>query len=282
MNVARVLRLPNGISTRILDSGGAGPTVILIHGLANSIEIWDRVLPRLAERCRVIAFDLPGFGKADRPDAPYDATFFAAQLEALMDALGIVRGHLVGSSLGASLIVRFSERNLARIDSTVLAAPGGFGRYAHPLMRLPALPIIGYQLGRPTRLNNALTIRLAMCDQRNATRDLIRLTNVHARIPGSHRAFVRTLRSGVGPFGVRDRDSFARLARALDRPTLVLWGRQDRVFGCAQSERAAALMPQAEIVLVDRCGHYPQWEQPEAFVAAFERHIGLKGGNAPA
>jgi pimeloyl-ACP methyl ester carboxylesterase len=274
MNAAHRLRLPNGLSTRVLDTGGDGPIVILVHGLANSIEIWGRVLPRLTASCRILAFDLPGFGQADRPDAAYDSGFFAAQLEALMDGLGIARAHLVGSSLGASLIVRFSERNLHRIDSAVLAAPGGFGRYAHPLMRIPALPIVGYPLGRPTHLNNLLTLRLAMHDRRNVTPDLVRLTDLYARIPGSHRAFVRTLRAGVGPFGVRDRDSFARLAKALDRPTTVLWGRQDRVFGCRQSEAAAALLPRAEIVLVECCGHYPHWEQPEAFVAAVERHLG--------
>ena len=121
------IALANGLSTRLVDTG-SGPPVVLVHGLANAIEIWGRVMPRLAMRFRVIAFDLPGFGEASRPDAAYDGTFFAAQLKALFDRLGLERAHLVGNSLGASAIVHFSGIALERIDRAVLAAPGGFGR----------------------------------------------------------------------------------------------------------------------------------------------------------
>lgn len=262
--------LVNGERTRLRDTGGNKPVLILVHGLANSIEIWDRVMPRLARRFRVIAFDLPGFGAASRPDAIYDAAFFADQLLALMDTLGVPRAHLVGSSLGASVIVRLSDRALDRIDRAVLAAPGGFGRRTHPLMRLPALPVIGYQLGKPTSFNNALTLKLAMHDPAQVTPALLELTNRYARVPGSHRSFVRTLQTGVGVFGGKDRASVARIAARLDRPALVIWGRQDRVFPPAYAERATALLPQPRLCLIDRCGHYPHWEQPDVFAAAVE------------
>lgn len=267
------IELVNGLTTRVLDTGGDGPTVMLVHGLANAIEIWSRVLPLLTRRFRVVAFDLPGFGEADRPVAAYDSPFFVDQVKALMDTLGIERAHLVGSSLGASVIVRFSEQNLDRIDRAVLAAPGGFGRETHPLMRFPALPLVGDWLGRPTPANNQLTLRLAIHDRRNVTSELIELTNRHARAPGSNLSFVRTLQTGVGLFGVRERDSFERLARRFDRPVLVAWGRQDRVFPARQSDRSVALLPRSERLLIDDCGHYPQWEQPQVFAMAVERFL---------
>jgi pimeloyl-ACP methyl ester carboxylesterase len=121
---------------------------------------------------------------------------------------------------------------------------------------------------------NALTIRLATFDQRNASRDLIDLTNRYMQPPGSHRAFARTLTADVGPLGVKDRDSFVRLACSLKRPVLVMWGKQDRVFPSHHGERAMASLPQAELELIDGCGHYPQWEQPDAFVAVVGRHLG--------
>jgi pimeloyl-ACP methyl ester carboxylesterase len=273
--------LKNGLSTRLVDTDGDGTPVVLVHGLANSIEIWDRVLPRLAKRHRVIAFDLPGFGEASRPDAAYDGPFFAAQIEALLDRLGIERAHLVGSSLGASAIVHFSGIALDRIDKAVLAAPGGFGRRTHWLMRIPSLPFLGWWLGRPTPLNNRTSLRLALHDPRNATRELIALANRYAAMPGSHVSFVRTLREGVGLFGCRNRGEVERLARAFDRPTLVLWGKQDRVFPTEQAQRAAALLPRSELRLIDDCGHYPQWEQPDAFSAAIERFLGSGAPREP-
>jgi pimeloyl-ACP methyl ester carboxylesterase len=268
-----MIKLVNGLTTRVLDTRGDKPTLVLIHGLANSIEIWGRVLPRLTDRFRVVAFDLPGFGQADRPVAAYDAPFFVEQLKVLLDTLEIARAHLVGSSLGASVIVRFSAANLKRIDRAVLAAPGGFGRVTHPLMRLPALPVVGDWLGRPTPVNNQLALRLAIHDRRNVTPELVEQTNRYARAPGSDLSFVRTLQTGVGLLGVRERDSFERLARKFDRPALVVWGRQDRVFPSPQSERAAALLPLSERILIDECGHYPQWEQPDVFATVVDHFL---------
>jgi pimeloyl-ACP methyl ester carboxylesterase len=269
----RQIQLSTKISTRILDTGGDGPVVILIHGLAASIEIWERIIPKLSKTCRVIAFDLPGYGEADRPDAAYDAPFFVTQLKAVMDALSLERAHLVGSSLGASLIVRFSEQNLHRIETAVLAAPGGFGAGVHPFLRIPTLPIIGYQMGRPLKPTNIFAVKLAMADQRNATSDLINIADRYSKMSGGHRAFVRTLKAVIGPLGVKDRDSFEGQARQLNRPTLVVWGKQDRLFAHRQSERAMQLLPNAKLLLLDKCGHYPQWEQPNDFASAIIRHL---------
>lgn len=267
------IKLANGLTTRMLDTGGGGPTVVLIHGLANSLDIWSRIIPPLASRFRVLAFDLPGFGEADRPLAAYDSAFFVDQLRTFLDTLKIQRAHLVGSSLGASVIMRFSEASLDRIERAVLAAPGGFGRETHPLMRAPALPLIGSWLGRPTPANNALTLRLAIHDPAKVTPELVELTNRYARAPGSDLSFVRTLQTGVGLGGVRERASFEALARRFDRPALVVWGRQDRVFPTSQSDRAVAILPRSERILIDRCGHYPQWEQPAIFASAVERFL---------
>ena len=267
MNVA-MLTLWNSLRIRIRDTGGSGTPLVLIHGLANSIEIWDRVMPALAAHFRVIAFDLPGFGQADRPDAAYDGGFFADQLCAMLDTLGIERAHLVGSSLGASIIIRFAADHLERIDRAVLAAPGGFGRRTHPLMRVPSLPLVGSWLGRPSPSNNKLTLLLAMHDHRHVTPALLDLTNRYAHISGSERSFVRTLQTGVGLLGSKHMQETARNAARLDRPTLLLWGKQDRVFPARNALRAAALLPQARLTLIDRCGHYPHWEQPDIFAAA--------------
>jgi pimeloyl-ACP methyl ester carboxylesterase len=257
-----------------MDTGGTGVPVILVHGLANSIEIWSRVLPALARGHRVIAFDLPGFGQADRPrQAAYDTRFFGAQLEALFDTLGLSRANVVGSSLGASVAVRFAAENLERVDRLVLAAPGGFGRQTNLLMRAPALPLIGSWLGRPTARNNRLTLRLAIHDRRQITRELVAITNEYARMPGSDRSFVRTLQSGVSLLGSTSAREMGSLAPLVKSPALILWGKQDRVFPARYAARAAALLPHSRVRLIDACGHYPHWEQPNIFIDAVEEFL---------
>lgn len=261
------LSLANGLSTRLFDSGGTGTPLILLHGLGLSLEIWGKVIPALSKKHRVIAFDFPGYGEADRPDAAYDSAFFAAQIEAVMEALALDKANLVGSSLGAGTIVRFSARNLSRIHRAVLMAPGGFGRETHPVLRAPCVPVIGYALGKPTWLSNAFALRLSMADPAFATRALIDLAADYAKRGGSHRAFVRTVTTGLSLRGVKNIQAIAETAAAMACPTLVLWGKQDRVFPVVQAQAAGRILPDARVVEIDRCGHYPQWEQPERTVS---------------
>ncbi len=261
------LVLPNGLATRLYDSGGPGIPFVLLHGLGLSLEIWSKVIPALSASHRVVAFDFPGYGEADRPDAAYDGPFFAAHVEALMDALELATAYLVGSSLGASTIVRFSAGHLSRIRRAILMAPGGFGRDTHPVLRAPCVPLIGYALAKPTWLSNAYALRLSMADPKFATRELIDLAAEFTMRPGGHRAFARTVTTGLSLSGVRNTEAFAETAKAMRRPALVLWGKQDRVFPVAQAQVAGRVLPQARVVEIDRCGHYPQWEQPERMAA---------------
>ena len=261
------LLLPNGLKTRLYDSGGPGIPFVLLHGLGLSLEIWGKVIPALSAQHRVIAFDFPGYGEADRPDAAYDGAFFADQVEALMDALALPEAYLVGSSLGASTIVRFSAGHLPRIRRAILMAPGGFGRDTHPVLRAPCMPLIGYALAKPTWLSNAYALRLSMADAKVATRALIDLAADFTGRLGGHRAFARTVTTGLSLSGVKNTEAFAETARVMHCPTLVLWGKQDRVFPVAQAQVAGRVLPDARVVEIDRCGHYPQWEQPERMAA---------------
>lgn len=264
----QTIKLADEVSTRVLDTGARGVPIILVHGLANSLEIWSRILPVLAAHRRVILFDLPGFGLAERPAGAYDTTFFVRHLAGLLDSLELEHADLVGNSLGGSVALHFAAANKQRVRRLVVAAPGGFGPGTHPIMRVAALPLIGGWLARPTPANNRRTLRLALHDRTNLTAELQALTDLHAAVPGSRRSFVRTLQAGVGLFGARNCEETAQAARSLDQPVLVAWGRQDRVFPSENAERALTLLPAGKLCLIDRCGHYPHWEQPEIFAHA--------------
>ena len=274
MTATTRLDLGNGVSTRLLDTGGDGTPVVLVHGLAASIEIWEPIIPALAERHRVVAFDLPGWGEADKPaDAPYRALWYVDQVRAVVDAVGIDSAHWVGSSMGASLVVRYAHRHRGTVETATLCNPGGFGRFIHPFLRVPTIPVIGTVMSRPMRSTNRFGVRLAMADKANATKELIDLADRQSRQAGQHRVFVHTLRGLATPFRVKDLDEFEEEARAADYPTLVVWGRSDRIFPPKQTETAAEFMPAARIEILDRCGHYPQIERPGRLVELIEEHL---------
>ena len=280
----RRLALGDGISTRMLDTGlppgddAAAPPVVLVHGLAASVEIWRAVLPALAARHRVVAFDLPGFGHADKPDADYRAVkFFVPMLQAFLDAMGIARAHMVGSSLGASLLIRHGARHPERHASATCANPGGFGTFIHPFLRVPTVPGIGTVMSRPRRATNAFGVRLAVHDPAKRTAALVDEADAFSRLPGAHRAFVRTLRGIATPFTVKELDIFEDEARRFDAaqvPTLVVWGREDRIFPAAQVETVRRAMPSARVAVMDGVGHYPQIDAPDAFAEMVGDHIG--------
>jgi pimeloyl-ACP methyl ester carboxylesterase len=270
----RRVPLTDTVSTRVVDTGGDGQPVVLIHGLAASIEAWRDVIPQLAPRHRVIAFDLPGFGEADKPDANYRAVdFFIPMLERLLDALALDRPHMVGSSMGASLIIRFAHRHPTRVDRAVLADPGGFGRYIHPFLRVPTIPGIGGLMSRPQKLTNAFALKLTVANKDRRPKELLEEVDRLSRMPHAHRAFVRTLRGIATPLGLKELDLFEQEARSVTAPTMVVWGDRDRLFPLKQTKNVKQYMPKARIEVMQGVGHFPQIDAPEAFSRLVLDHL---------
>ncbi len=109
----------NGIRMRYRIDG-AGPDLVLVHGVGAQLESWDGVVARLGGRFRCIAYDLRGHGATDKPAGPYSIEDFAADVAGLMDALGIARYHLAGFSLGGLIGQRFALDYADRLDRLAL------------------------------------------------------------------------------------------------------------------------------------------------------------------
>lgn len=264
---------PDGTRSRLFDTGGELPVVLLVHGLANSIEIWEPLVSRMRTKFRVIAFDLPGFGEADRPDVDYGLEYFSRQLSAFVEQMNIHDFNLVGYSLGGSIAIRFASQYPERLKKLVIAAPGGFGRKTHWTMRLPSLPLVGALLGYPSRLNTRLTLKLAIHDPVKITAELSTTMIRHAARAGSWKSYLRTLRQGVGLWGVKGRQSAIVNASLIKSQVLLVWGDQDRVFPLQHSQRLLDTLPRAELKIFESCGHYPHWEFPQLFADTVIAHF---------
>ena len=249
---------------------GSGPALLLLHGIANSSETWERVAPLLADRFTLIAPDLLGHGASASPPGDYSLGAHASGARDVATALGHERVTVVGHSLGGGIAMQFAYQFPERTERLVLVSSGGLGREVHLLLRAAALP--GADLVLP-----ALTSRRVVGLGREIGGLLGRVglrppgdVGVLARgfasldNAGSRQAFLHTVRSVIEPGGQRVSAS-ARLALAATIPSLIVWGDRDSIIPVAHGEAAHAAMPGSRLVRFAGAGHMPHDDEPERF-----------------
>ncbi|MFL5802317.1 MAG: alpha/beta fold hydrolase [Roseiflexaceae bacterium] len=259
------------------DAGaGAGPPLVLLHGLGDEADTWRHVLPRLAARRRVIAPDLPGFGRSDKPRRAYTTAFFARTIAALLAELGIARAELVGSSMGALVAQRLALARPALVERLALIG-GGMAltpeRVPPPvwLFLLPGMGELSYTALRRSQDEAYATLRPYYHDLDalpEQDRTFLR-ERVWARVwsAGQRRAFLSALRWLAIDQATRAATFRERLAQ-LRIPTLLIWGEHDVIAPRARAEALLELLPDARLRIIAGSGHLPQQERPDELLEA--------------
>ena len=283
---ARDLEL-GGLRLHYYDAGaGALPPLVLVHGLGDEADTWRFVIGPLAERRRVIAPDLPGFGRSGVAGQGHTITFFARMLAALLERLGVSRAVLVGSSMGAAVVQRLALARPALVERLVLVGGG-----------LPVRSLAGEGAGEPGARPSTRTLlflvpglgELVYTSLRRSQDELFEGLRPYYYdfdgLPDEQRAFLRQ-RVWARVWSARQRRGFlsalrwlaveqaARAAsyRALlgraPVPTRLVWGEHDRIVPPAVGRRLAAALGGAPLHVIPKCGHLPQQECPEELIAA--------------
>jgi 4,5:9,10-diseco-3-hydroxy-5,9,17-trioxoandrosta-1(10),2-diene-4-oate hydrolase len=258
-----------GVKTRFWSSGESGSPVVLIHGLGLSIEYWAANVRALAEHHRILALDLVGFGRSEKPAIPYTLERLALFVRDFLRGQGVERATWVGLSMGGGIALRAAIEFPEAVDRLVLVDCSGLGRRISLLLRLASLPLVGVWITRPSREGSAQFLRSSVYDPALISDEWIERDYQFALDPGARRAFLSALRNGVNLWGVR-RDVVRAITDRLPTlavPTLVLWGRQDRILPVAHAHVAAAAIPGAQLHIFEQCGHFPPLEVPDAFNA---------------
>lgn len=254
---------------------GSGPALLLVHGIGDSADTWADLVPVLARDHTVIAPDLLGHGRSDKPRADYSVAAYANGMRDLLGVLGIERVTLVGHSLGGGVAMQFAYQYPERVDRLVLVGTGGVGRDVNPALRLVSLPgtdLLLHLLRLPTlrragRLGVPVVRRLPV-DLGYDVEDLVRIFD--ALPDGAARsAVVRTLRAVVDWRGqvvtMLDR---CYLARGM--PTLLVWGRHDTIVPVGHAHVAHAAMPGSRLEIFEDSGHFPHHSEPARFLAVLQ------------
>ncbi len=263
--------------------GGRGSPVVFIHGLGSSGYMeWRFTLEPTAERHRVYAPDLPGYGRTEKPRARYTIPYFARFVERYIENRGLRSVVLVGASLGGRIALEIALEHPRLVRKLVLVNTLGLGRpqirIAQMAYGLVTIPRVGEAVMRFTR--DALSwaspkmIRRVAGRYAGADSDLERsmddvyLGNLREMYAGDdfHNAYLSTVRSLINPralFG-GNHDVTARL-NEIKIPLQLIWGADDPLFPVAHAARAHALVAHSRLAVLAGAGHSPQAERPEEF-----------------
>jgi pimeloyl-ACP methyl ester carboxylesterase len=257
---------------------GRGPAVVLIHGVAGRASQWDQTLQLLAETHTVIAPDLLGHGDSAKPRGDYSLGAHASGIRDLLVSLNRERATVVGHSLGGGIAMQFAYQFPERCERLVLVASGGLGQDVHPLLRAATLPGSEFVLplvAHPRVLDVASVVPRALGRMGLRTRpDLTEMARGYQSLSNAdaRSAFIHTLRGVIDPSGQRINAS-DRLYLASKMPSLIVWGRRDRIIPVEHAQPAHEGMPGSTLELFDEAGHFPHLDDPLRFARTLETFL---------
>ena len=263
------------------EAASGGVPTVLVHGLGGSALNWVSLMERLDGAATSLAVDLPGFGLSPPPrDGDYTPRGHARTVAATIEEWRRRREfdgpvHVMGNSMGGAVAVQLAAHRPDLVSSLTLVSPAlpsvriGRGNAHLPVV---AVPGVGESLVRryamvPAEQRVQATLDACTTDPTRvppALREaLIAETAFRDDLPYATDAFIRSLRGLLGTFADRGPGRPWRLARQVNVPVLAIYGEDDVLVDPRGAARAAREFPDAEVTLLDNCGHVAQMEHPE-------------------
>ncbi|MDW8021196.1 MAG: alpha/beta hydrolase [Nitrososphaerota archaeon] len=250
-----------GLRIHYIESGEAGkPKLLLIHGLGGSIESWREIFNELSKSFHVVAMDLPGFGKSDKPPLPYAVDYFADFICRFMESTGFQPATLIGHSMGGMISLMVYLRCREKIEGMVLIDAVG-------VSDVPARKIREYMGDRwdMERLRKyyreCVLGRMGKLDE-TRLRDFLQMLEDG----GFLRAYLLSLESISRPIPLRSLGE-------VEVPTLIIWGSDDRVTPLGDGAKLSQVMAKSRLFVVEGAGHSPHSEAPEQVIREIRNFV---------
>jgi len=245
---------------------GAGPALVLVHGLLGYSFGWRKVIPALSRQFEVFAPDLPGAGFSDcDPALDCRLSSSANQLMHFLDAVQISDCDLVAHSYGGATAMMLAALAPSRVRRLVLVSPAnpwsGNGRVRLALLRNPAIAAVFPTLARPLRPLQNYFLRRMWGDPRRLTSEEYLGYSAPIRRPGNLEHAVKMVQTWKEDM----QELEAVLPRLSHVPTLLVWGSKDRTVDPASAEPLRRYFQSAQLDVFDGVGHLPFEERPEEF-----------------
>ena len=248
------------------------PALLLSHHFYGSTPVWDRLVPLLADRHRLVTWDRPGFGLTERPvrdarsDNPYTRSATARLGWSLLDAIGVDRAVLVGASAGGTNALEMYAQAPERVRALVLLAPAITGDVGAPPRLRPLLNTTALRRIAPRaveRVAGEVTrdrVTRSWADPSRATDEDLAAYADLMRVEGWSRGLWEVMTAEPPP-------DLRRVLRSVHVPALVVTGAHDRTIAPRWGRWVAATMPTGRFQLLPDCGHVPHQERPAELAA---------------
>lgn len=236
-------------------SVGEGPALLLLHGLGSSSDDWELQLPEFAARYRVVAMDLRGHGRSDKPRGPYTMGDFAADAAGLLEGLDIPQAHVLGLSLGGMVAQQLALDWPERVLSLVLV--NTFSRFVpwEPhLMRRIARRLATFGGGGMEAVAEAVAASLFPRPTQRPLYDEAVRRFARNDLNGYRASVAAILRFNV-----------ERRLGEIRCPALIVAGDRDRTVSWRQKALMARRLPRARLVVIPDSGHATPLDQPARF-----------------
>lgn len=253
------IRLSNGIRLYYETSQGGDIPVVLVHGYGMSSAVWEKVLPLFPSDYRLLAVDLPGFGRSDKPENGYSCAELGEDIKEFLDALGIPKAVLIGHSFGGRVAQQFAALHPDRILALVLSDT--FACTIQPQGLSPAVEqrINSYGSADENRKIFSSSIPRYF-DAANVTpKDIERFVNVGLQAGNS--ALRETLKANYTTPAI-PAEQFA----SFRAPVLIIVTTHDPFGPFDHAVAMSDAFPNSAIQAISHCGHSPMWEKPSEFV----------------
>jgi len=266
---SRFVRIQDGeldLNIHYNDCGAGAQTVVMLHGSGPGASGWANfnrnIEPLVTAGYRVILMDCPGWSRSDPIVCSGSRSDLNARvLKGLLDALDLDRAHLIGNSMGGHSAVAFALANPARVGKLVLMGGGTGG--ASPFVPMPTegIKLLQGLYREPSIDNLKKMMNVFVFDSSELTEELFqaRLDNMLGRRDHLEN-FVQSMAANPKQF-----PDFGPRLGEIGAQTLIVWGSNDRFVPLDTGLRLLAGLPNAELHVFNRCGHWAQWEHADKF-----------------
>jgi pimeloyl-ACP methyl ester carboxylesterase len=250
----------DGHSTHYIEKGEGEP-VILIHGFFYDSYMWNKNIDALADKFKVYALDLWGFGYSTREPMDYGYPLYADQLLKFMDALNIQKASLIGQSMGGGTSIFFSVRHRDRVNKVILVDAAGMPNPLPLIGKIANLPRVGeFLLGLKGDFYRKMILGTTFIyDKRFITESYLENVTRFHKIKGTTEVSLKILRK---QFFHTLPDEVHRLGE-MDMPILIIWGRQDKAVPLERGEEMHNILRGSRLEIFDQAGHCPHDEKSQ-------------------